>query len=149
MFFFILIPNETPFHIEERIFTMKKIKSIPLFFSLHIFFLCFSYGTIKAESSQERIINPVLNTHLTYLNYFKGIKEFSLGSEYTLLLTQDGEVYAWGLDERSYFRRSDSQNKFSPGYVQALEDKNIRKLSSQDYGKNHIIILDKSSKIFA
>ena len=76
-------------------------------------------------------------------------KQFSLGYGHSLALADKGEVYSWGWNKRGQLGLSDTEDRLTPSLVTALEDKNITRLSTQDFDKHHSIVLNSDSRVFA
>ena len=107
------------------------------------------YSQNQDQENKQIIFQPQLNKGLIYLKNLEGIKEISLGYGHSLLLTKDGKVYSWGWNERGQLGLNDTQDRLTPSIVTALDDRNITKLSTQDFDKHHSIAMDSEGQLYS
>ena len=70
--------------------------------------------------SQELDIRALLNGLCG-----KRVVDIAMGGTHCLALTEDGEVYSWGKNEKGQLGDGFYNSKYEPGLVATLEGKNI------------------------
>ena len=76
-------------------------------------------------------------------------KQFTLGYGHSLALTEDGKVYSWGWNERGQLGLGNTEKRLTPSLVTALDNKNITRLSTQDFDKHHSIVMDSEGRLYS
>ena len=74
----------------------------------------------------------------------KKVKQVQCGCQHTVVVTEDGDVYAWGRGRSGALGHGDRENVSLPKKVEALKD--IVKI---DCGQEYTMALDKNGKLYA
>lgn len=95
----------------------------------------------------QYILNPKQVRNKKKLKF----KDIFCGSYSTLAVSQDGGVYAWGLNNYGQLGTGDLETLYAPTKVEALTSLNSDndKCVSIASGQHHTIVLDSSGKVYA
>ena len=101
------------------------------------------WGQLGVDSS-----NPKDRLVPTEVEFFRNIrmKEIAAGSNFSLCLTEDGDVFSWGCASTSKIGHGNFETKLIPEKIQKFSNDKIISIAT---GSNHCLFLSNSGKVYS